>query len=743
MTSLPSLLVPSKMMAPQLRSSLVPRTRLIGQLDAQFAARLVLVVAPAGFGKSTLVAQWLAIRAARARPAAWVTLDEHDQDGLRFLRYVVGAINRVAPATVPVTESLLDAPEPPPLYVLIQSLLVDLSAAPDGLTLVLDDYHLINAESLHQAVAYLVRHLPEQCQIVLISRVDPPLSQARLRAERALGELRATDLRFSLDEAADLLARLHAAPPDSALVAALYQQTEGWAIALQLAALAQTTSSNRVIASRQIAEYFADEVLAQQAPELQQLLLTLSVPERFCAELAAALLTAPAQVLYAEHQLDELMRTSQLVLPLDAEGRWYCFHHLFRDLLLRRLRATLGEGEIRVLQSRAAHWLAAAEHTEEAARLFLAAGDEDAAAALIERQIVYNMERGATNSSIGTWLCLIPAQVIARRPGLSLIAGRQASLSLDLGALQTHMARVEQMLDASSNAPQALPWPAFAADRAALTGMKLVWQGDAANAVRHLQFAVANGTAIFPIGQVFLYVGLAYAGDGRLLDGVREMSRSLPDHDERMLSASERYHRYTSLCGMYLLAGELESLQRDAQHLAALVASARLGTITATYADYCLALVAYERSELGRAATYFSRLVQLKYQVNATTYIAAVVGMALTLIAQGSYADAAGYVAEATRFADEVGVAFLRHQALGCALRLALAQEDRTTALQIAALIGPDIHLGNSPWLETPRFSQARALIAAGDTTALAKADEIIAACLREIEELHLSLIHI
>jgi LuxR family maltose regulon positive regulatory protein len=739
MLSLPAMLVPTKLMMPQLRSTLVPRTRLLAQLDAHPAARLIMVIAPAGFGKSTLVAQWL-IAANRRSPttaAAWLTLDEHDQDGLRFLNYLAGAICYQLPDALPLTRPLLAAREPPPLYVIMQALLIDLSALDDTLTLVLDDYHLIKSDAIHQALTYLLRHLPPQCQIVLISRVDPPLPQVRLRAEGALLEVRASELRFNREETSELFARLHPQHVEEALVTRVYQQTEGWAIALQLAALANQQSTRGTalaLASRQIAEYLAAEVLAQQTSTVQEHLVTLAIPERFCAELAVALLAEPDQRQAAEYQIEQQIRSNQLLLPLDGDGRWYRFHHLFRDLLLRQLRLNKSDSAINALQMRAATWFAEAGHVEEALRLFLAADAEDDAAALVEQHVVRDIQHGAVNSSIGSWLRFLPAELIERRPGLTLVAARLASLSLDLGSVQSHLTRIDTLLDVPT---RALPWPQFAADRAALTGIMLFWQGNAEAAFAHLQYAVNHSTAIMPMGQIFLYFGLAFVGNDQYAEGHARLMLTLPDVGEALDVVTSRYYRYTSLCGMHLMAGKLHALARDAHALADHIAAAGLGTATATYAAYCLGLAAYERSDLVEAAAQFSVLTQLKYQVNATTYIAGLVGITLTLLAQGAYGEAASYVAEANHFADESGGAFLRNQALACSARLAFAQGDKAAAMQAAIAITPDIHLGSSPWVETPRLTQARIFIASSEPTMLSAAETILDGCMAEIDALH------
>lgn len=421
------LLVPAKLAPPQPGGAWVWRERLLARLDAVPGARLLLVAAPAGFGKTTLVAQWLAQaarpiarevggppRAAPPAASAWLTLDEHDQDSLQVLAYMAGAIARAAPGALTSSLPLLQAAEPPPPYVIAQALLVDLSDLPGGLTLVLDDYHMVTAGPVHQLVAYLLRHLPETCRLVVVSRCDPPLPLARLRAEQQLVELRADDLRLTEAETGELLARLLGARPAPGLVTALHQQTEGWAIAIRLAALAQREASStehaRGVVSRQIADYLADEVLDRQPAMIQRPLLALAVPERVCAALAAALLGEPTALVEAERLLEQLARANLFLAPLDDEGEWYRFHPMFRDLLLRQLRLTAGPAAVGVLQRRAASWLAETGQVEEAVCQYLAAGADAEAVDLLERQL---RTGGGDKTPACRWLHLLPSALSA------------------------------------------------------------------------------------------------------------------------------------------------------------------------------------------------------------------------------------------------------------------------------------------------------------------------------------------
>lgn len=447
-TLTPALLVPTKLTAPQPRPFWVSRERLLGRLASVARAQLTLVVAPAGFGKSTLVAQWLQLRADVAEPQprsdsprpprfAWLTLDEHDQDGLRFLSYAAGAVARACPDALTHTLPLLTGPEPPALYPTLQALLVDMGAISDGLTLILDDYQAVAAAEVHRVVAYMLRHLPARCHLVILSRIDPPLALARLRAERQLAEIRASDLRFTLDETEALLASLLGRAPEAALVSSLQQETEGWAIALQLAALARQEAGMRDrdagIARRQVAEYLAEEVFDRQAEPIREALLALAVPRRFCAGLYAALLGAPDDLVRAEERIAELLHANLLLIPLDGEGRWYRLHPLFRDLLLRQLRLHMAAKAISALELRAARWLEAEGLFEQALGHYLAAGDEGAAADLVERVLsACGPDQHALSPD--AWLRLLPAALIARRPALLALQACRPAPALELSA---------------------------------------------------------------------------------------------------------------------------------------------------------------------------------------------------------------------------------------------------------------------------------------------------------------------
>lgn len=730
-------LLPTKLTAPRPQAACVRRDQLLARLGAADEVRLILVVAPAGFGKSTLVAQWLA-EAQTLRRFAWLTLDEYDQDGRRFLAYVAGAIERAAPASLPTTLKQLAAADPP-LYQIIQILLAELSAIPGRLTLVIDDYHAGATATIHQAVMYVLRYLPPNCQIVLLSRLDPPLALARLRAERQVLEIRAQDLRLSEEETGAVLARLGVTSLAPGLVRELYAQTEGWPIAVQLAAIAQHDSAQpwrqAHTTTRQLTEYLADEVLARQPAERLALLLALAVPERFCAGLCAALLGTPEEALSAESRLEELVKANLFMIALDGGGHWYRFHHLFRDLLVRRLRVSAGPERIRELHRRAAAWLEAERLTEEAVRQHLAAGDEDAAAELIERMLHRELGRDVSSAPPQSWMSLLPPQLIARRPGLSLIEARVAAFHNDLQVMDASLDRAVALAAARDGAPP--PWPAFRGDLAVQRGILRYWQGRPEEAVADLWEGLRLGAVPGVANTGMIFLGRAYASAGRFQDGLQALHQlaSAAGLPARM----DEVTHYAALCMLHELVGRTADLMHDARRLAELLAArAATGPWLAFSASY-LARAAYEQSDLATAAAGFAEVQGHKYATNAASYAGALIGLAMVAAAQGRPADVAAYEQELCAFAAEVGGVRLRNEALGCSARLALMRGDHAAALSAATQVVPERYMNARSWYVAapPELTQAAARIAVGGAALLAQAEATVDSVLAEARRLH------
>ena len=333
-------LLATKLHVPRPRQDFVPRLRLAERLGEGLGRGLVLVCAPAGYGKTVLLADWA--RRGR-RPVGWLSLDGGDNDPARFWRHAVAALDRACPGIGERVGPLLGPPAPPSFEPLVTALVNELAAQPstDDVLLVLDDYHLIGAQPVHASLGFLIEHRPPRLHLVLTSRADPPLALARLRARGELAELRAAELRFTVGEAAAMLQQVAAvALPDGA-VTALAARTEGWAAGLQLAGLSvrgQADAARFVAAftgsNRYVLDFLAEEVLEQQSDQVRAFLLETSVLERLSGSLCDAVTGRPgSQVL-----LEQVERAGLFLVPLDEVRGWWRYHHLFADLLRARLQ---------------------------------------------------------------------------------------------------------------------------------------------------------------------------------------------------------------------------------------------------------------------------------------------------------------------------------------------------------------------------------------------------------------------
>ncbi len=395
------------------------------------ARPITLVVAPAGYGKTTLLSAWLRDS---PRPLAWLSLDPHDNDPSTFLAYLIAAIRSVAPEACGLTQSLAARNDstPTPWPFLARCLVRDVEAIEHPLTLVLDDYHVISQPDCHAFVAELLRHRPPSLHLVIASRRAPPLPLAKPRAEGALIELGTMDLRWSHAAAAAFLLRATDLRIDRLTARHIAAQADGWVAGLRLAALALSHSWDPAagaealagrLTSRPALEYLASEVLERQPPEVKDLLLRSAILDRFCDELCVALLEDAGSGSRGRARLDHVERENLFLIPLEDSadlGRpWYRFHVLFRQLLLEHLAAVHPPETIAALHRRAAGWLGAQGLIEEALRHLLAAGDEAALVHLIEtnRHTAINRERWP---ELERWLRLLPESLVDRHAELVL-----------------------------------------------------------------------------------------------------------------------------------------------------------------------------------------------------------------------------------------------------------------------------------------------------------------------------------
>jgi len=479
----------TKLYVPPIRPDLVSRPRLIERLNAGLPAgrKLTLISASAGFGKTTLVSEWVT---GCQRPVAWLSLDEGDNDPTRFLTYLVAALQTIAANIGEQVLAVLHASQPqsPSTESILTALLNEITTIPDNFVLVLDDYHVIDAKPVDNALTFLLEHLPPQMHLVIATREDPSLPLARLRARGQLTELRLADLRFSPAEAAEFLGQVMGLNLPAEDIAALEARTEGWIAGLQLAALSMQGHQDAASFIKSftgshhfVLDYLVEEVLEQQSESVQAFLLRTSILDRLCGPLCDAVLGSPSAS--GQETLEYLERTNLFIVPLDGERRWYRYHHLFGDLLRQRLGKPKEFAEFHL---RASQWHEENGDPGAAFHHAIAAGDFVRAAGLAEAAWQGMEESFQTAAWLG-WVKKLPETVIRARPALCVQLGWAFSLAGEPETSEIHLQNAEQALAGAADKAELKPLPGSIALARAYNAQM---QGNLADTVKYAEQAI-------------------------------------------------------------------------------------------------------------------------------------------------------------------------------------------------------------------------------------------------------------
>ncbi len=443
-----SALVATKLHVPAPRSGLIGRARLIDRLKRGLASRLVLVSAPAGFGKTSLLTQWLAAVAGHGHTVAWLALDQSDNRAPIFWSHLVAAVKTGVPGFGAGLLPLLEASGSTTEGVLA-ALVNELDALSGELYLVLDDYHLIDDQSIQEGVTFLLEHLPAHAHLLITTRADPPLPLALLRARGDLVEIRAADLRFTPEEASTYLNEVMGLELRPEAVDALETRTEGWIAALQLAALSMQGRDDVAgfIAGftgndRYIVDYLVDEVLARQPDEIRSFLLRTSILDRLSGPLCDAVTGCAG----GKAMLERLERANLLVIPLDDRRQWYRYHHLFADVLRAHLEEEQTE-QIPDLHRRASEWYEQQGERSEAIHHALAGGDFERTAALVESALP-EMRKARQEMQLRAWVDPLPDEVVRRRPVLAVTFAGALLMSGAFAGVEGRLDDAERRIDA-------------------------------------------------------------------------------------------------------------------------------------------------------------------------------------------------------------------------------------------------------------------------------------------------------
>ncbi len=688
---MPATILATKLYIPPPTPTLVPRTRLLERLAAGTRRKLTLVSAPAGFGKTTLVSSWIAGAPMSERRVAWLSLDSGDNDPARFITYLVAALRTIAPDAGGDVLALLQAAQQAAPQAVLAALLNDFAAIPDDFVLVLDDLHVIDAQPVEDALAFLLDYLPPRMHLVITSREDPTLPLARLRVRGDLTEIRAADLRFTDAEAAAFLTTAMGLALTADDVAALEARTEGWIAGLQLAAISLQGHPDDAPAfiesftgsHRFVMDYLVEEVLTQQSEAVQAFLLRTSVLDRLCAPLCDAVVGEPATP--GQATLEALERANLFLAPLDNERRWYRYHHLFGELLRQRLRmqAAAGSGETVVaeLHQRASQWYETNGLALDAFHHATAANDIERADRLLAGKGMPLHFRGAV-APVLAWLASLPPEVLDTRPRLWVMYASALSMAGRLGEVEAKL----------QGAEAALRDPVLDADGrnlighiAAIRAFLAATQHDAETIIAQSQIALEYlHPDNLPVRTATAWkLGIAYHLRG-------ERAAAVTAYEEAIAAAERTGNLIVNVSARAGL-GRVQELNL---HLPAAEATYRaiLDRVGGTFqpaageAHLGLARIQYERNDLVAARRHAEQSLRVAEQMqNADNPVACRVFLAALALAEGDADAAAALVAQADA---EMRRHHVLHQArfvANVSVRALLAQGNVTAAAEVAA----------------------------------------------------------
>ncbi len=718
----------TKLHRPRVAGDLIRRPRLEALLDDGLALPLILVAAPAGFGKSTLANAWLETV---NLPSAWLSLDASDNNLGVFIAYLLAAIRSIIPNSMVESLASVTGLNLPPVEVLADSLINEMDALNRDFVLVLDDYHVIQDEAVHEMLSSLLQHPPRGLRLVILTRRDPPLGLGLLRARNQLAEIRAHDLRFSAPEVTAFTERALGAPLAKDAVAVLTEKTEGWAAGLRLAMLTLRHHGNAEAGlaglhaeNRYVLDYLMHEVLSTVPSPMAAFLLKTSILDQLSTSLCEAVIGPEVPDCDPQAALEWLEANGMFTVALDAQGQWYRYHHLFRELLFAQLTRQSGVDEITTLHQRASAWFARKGYLEEALRHAIAGHDMVLAAQLMaeHRHTLLDSEQW---QRLERCLQMFPPEAIADHPDLLLatawlielnradrqhvteIVDRAAGL---VAGLVDQPARVSQLLGEidslrSMEAADVGTEPEIAVGlaRRALANTPRSWY--LVRAVAWLRQALAHQTA-GRLGQAYATLAEAAPED------------VAPDGAVRARSVGGR-------CFVAWIGGDLRAISQPASRLTD-IGRTHNRRESQGWGHYFLGSVAYQHNDLAAAEAHALAVEAIRYLGRPMTYLQSAFIFASTHQALGRPADARQKIDMALDFLDETHSEGLVPLAQAFQAELAARQGDLASARHWTTAVGPFVPLALMPFFYVPQLTLPKLLLLEDTPASLKQADALL-----------------
>lgn len=608
-------LLRTKLFIPTLRSNQIARPHLSQLLNGSLDKALTLVSAPAGYGKTTLLSSWL--RETRIS-SAWLSLDKRDNDPVHFLQYFLTALQQIVPSVRLDLLEMLQGIQPPPFEALLSLVINESEQNKVPCVLVLDDFHVIEAQPILEMLGFLLDHMPSPLHLVLLSRTDPPLPLSRLRVRNQLLDIRLDQLRFTLDEIAVFLNDLMGLELTAPDLAAMEARTEGWIAGLQLAALSMQGCQDRhdfvsafTGSHYYIMDYLAEEVLKLQPNAVSTFLLQTSILDRMCAPLCNAVVVEnTAGSMDSRAMLESLEQMNLFVIPLDSERRWYRYHHLFTDVLNRRLEHGYPD-QLPELHGRASQWYEQNEFIPEAIQHALEAGDLDRAVRLVEQNGCFLLMSGEVDTLLG-WIEAIGAHAQGS-PWLAIQKAWALTLAGRLDQVDQALQGAERLvLSLGPVSDLKTMLGTIAADRAFLSS----YQGDIRQAVEFAQQALQNLPDTDPLSLSMCSVANLILGEACWMRGSLGEARQIYTEAIRNSQAAGDIpmliNNNSNLADILLEQGQLHQAARiysDTLQIALRPDGRRLPSVARVYAK--LSSLSYEWNDLAAAARYARQCIEL------------------------------------------------------------------------------------------------------------------------------------